>query len=79
MLGSMKEQFGAWMNGYGKKYATEKEYNERLEIFSQNAKMVYEHNAGKHSYTSKPQLSPRKYIRNLTQWFFSFMVSSEVE
>ena len=58
ILVSMKEQFGAWMDGYGKEYATEKEYNERLEIFSQNAKMVYEHNAGKHSYTSKPQLSP---------------------
>ena len=57
MLVSMKEQFGAWMNDYGKKYDTEKEHDERLAIFSQNAKMVYEHNAGKHSYTSE-QLQP---------------------
>ncbi len=51
----MKAQFGAWMDVYGREYATETEYDERLKIFSQNAKMVFKHNAGKHSYTSKPQ------------------------
>ena len=54
---SMKAQFGAWMNDYGRKYATGGEYDERLKIFSENAKMVFEHNAGEHSYTSKPQLT----------------------
>lgn len=60
VLVSVKEQFGAWMNDYGRKYNTEKEYDERLEIFSQNAKIVLEHNAGRHSYTSKhPPPHPR--------------------
>ena len=74
---SMKEQFGAWMSDYGRRYASEKEYDDRLAIFSQNAKMVFEHNAGKHSYTSKPQFYvPRKKI---AYGSLLFVISSEVK
>ena len=71
MLVSIKEQFDAWMSDYGRKYVTEHEYDKRLAIFSQNAKMVSEHNSGKHSYTSKSQLPSRKGIFNYKYSFCS--------
>ena len=74
----MKAQFGAWMNDYGREYATEREYDERLAIFSENAKMVFEHNAGKHSYTST-LASINQLSGSLITWLFSSMTSSEVE
>ena len=50
---AMKGYFDAWMEVYEKQYNTRDEYRERLEIFAQNAEMVFQHNRGNPSYTSE--------------------------
>ena len=49
----MKEVFDGWMKMHGKNYESSSEYDERLEIFSQNADIVAKHNSEQHSYTSR--------------------------
>ena len=50
---AVKEYFGDWMSAYDKHYDTQDEYRERLGIFAQNAEMVFRHNTGNNTYTSK--------------------------
>ncbi|XP_026234844.1 pro-cathepsin H-like isoform X1 [Anabas testudineus] len=51
------EDFRRWMSQHNRVYDTE-EYHHRLQIFTENKRMIDHHNAGNHSYTTVHFLIP---------------------
>lgn len=63
---AMREVFDSWMTAYGKQYETSTEYDQRLEIFAENAEIVSKHNSEDHSYTSMsscPSINSKDFVR----------------